>query len=111
MNELKTFNEVYDAVYNWHIKNMKDEFIENGKTAYKKALSELGFRFDGYDEYGSNTYSNGHIRVALYYDRGDCCWYIEEGMGSQIQQIISIIQPMMCLMAVLMLNLAKNKIE
>ena len=22
MNELKTFNEVYDAVYNWHIKNM-----------------------------------------------------------------------------------------
>ena len=39
MNELKTFKEVYDAVYNWHIKNMKDEFIENGKTAYKKALS------------------------------------------------------------------------
>ncbi len=36
MNELKTFNEVYDAVYNWHIKNMKDEFIENGKQCVQR---------------------------------------------------------------------------
>lgn len=51
------------------------------RTAYKKALSELGFRFDGYDEYGGNTYSNGYVNIALYYEHGDCCWYIEVANG------------------------------
>lgn len=77
---LKTYKGVEEAVHNWHLENMK-EMYENGRTAYKKALKEFGFEFDGYDMYGANCYSNGYVRVSVYYDHGDCCWCMEQAYG------------------------------
>lgn len=80
MNGLVLYREVEIAVHEWQLTNHAEDY-KNGKTFYKAALLALGFTGDGYDEYGSNVYSNGYVRVALYYDRGDCCWYMEEAQG------------------------------
>lgn len=77
---LDNFKEVEVAVEEWQRDNHLKEY-EQGKTFYKAALLSLGFTRDGYDEYGSNVYSNGYVRVAVFYDRGDCCWYMEEAQG------------------------------
>ena len=77
---LRTYSEVSDAVYDY-MENHWPGDLDNGKTHYKAALKGLGFWDDGYDEYGANAYSNGKVRVAVYYDRGDCCWQMEEANG------------------------------
>lgn len=77
---LDNFKEVEAAVDKWQRDNHLKEY-EQGKTFYKAALLSLGFTRKGYDKYGSNVYSNGYVRVAVFYDRGDCCWYMEEAQG------------------------------
>lgn len=78
---ITTFSQLQNALHVWHLDNMKEAYEEHGRTAYRKALKSLGFSYDGYDMYGSNCYSNGSVRAALYYDHGDCCWYVEEAVG------------------------------
>lgn len=77
---LDNYKEVETAVDNWQRVNHGKEY-EQGITYYKAALLSLGFKEDGYDEYGSKAYSNGCVRVAVYYDHGDRCWYMEEAKG------------------------------
>lgn len=78
---LATYKEVKDAVYAYFEEKHPD-YLETGKTYYKEALKYLGFRRAGYDMYGSNVYSNGKVRVAVYYDRGENFWCMEEAQGS-----------------------------
>lgn len=80
VNVLSTYKEVKEAVNKYHEEKHPD-YLETGKTYYKEALKSLGFRSDGYDMYGSNAYTNGKVRVAVYYDRGDCFWIMEEAQG------------------------------
>lgn len=76
-----TYEELRDLVYDKMVERLGEEAIWNGKTCYKKILSELGFERDGYDEYGANAYRKDNLRVTVYYDRGDCCWVMERAQG------------------------------
>lgn len=78
---LATYKEVEEAVYAYMVESHPD-YLETGKTYYKEALNHLGFKRDGYDKYGANAYSNGKVRVAVFYDRGDDFWRMEEAQGS-----------------------------
>lgn len=77
---LRTYREVSDAVYDYAERNWPGD-LESGKTHYKAALKALGFTRDGYDQYGADAYSNGKVRVAVFYDRGEGCWDMEEASG------------------------------
>lgn len=71
---MKALDEIYDyAEKRW-------PYDYNG-SHYKDALAALGYKRDGFDQYGSNCYYKDGVRIALYYDRGDCCWCIEEAQG------------------------------
>ena len=78
--QYKTFDEVKKAVYAFSNENFPGD-EERGVTHYKYALRILGFVPDGYDQYGAYAFTNGIVRVAVYYDRGDQCWYMEEASG------------------------------
>ena len=77
---LDTYQKVYEAVYKIHIERYAEDY-KKSVTHYKQILTELGFYQDGYDMYGSRVYSNGFVHVAVYYDRGERCWFIEEAQG------------------------------
>lgn len=77
---LRTYKEVSDAVYDYTERNWPGD-LERGKTHYKAALKALGFTRDGYDQYGAEAYSNGMVRVAVFYDRGEGYWDMEDASG------------------------------
>lgn len=77
---LDSYEKVEIAVESWQRNNHPNDYAK-GKTFYKAALLALGFTEDGYDEYGSKAYYNGQVRVAVFYDHGDCCWYMEKAQG------------------------------
>ena len=77
---LSTYAEVKKAVIEYMNEKWPGDY-ENGKTHYKAALKALGFRSDGYDAYGANAYTNGKVRVTVYYDRGEGYWEMEESQG------------------------------
>lgn len=77
---LRTYKEVSDAVYDYTERNWPGD-LDSGKTHYKAALKALGFMRDGYDQYGAEAYSNGKVRVAVFYDRGEGFWDMEEASG------------------------------
>ena len=77
--QYKTFKEVEKAVRD--LVNQKfpgDE--ERGVTHYKWALNALGFRADGYDQYGACAFTNGIVRVTVWYNR-EGYWCMEEASG------------------------------
>ena len=78
--DLCTYKEVSDAVYDFTEKMWPGD-LEKGKTHYKAALKALGFTRDGYDQYGAEAYSNGKVRIAVFYDRGEGCWDMEPASG------------------------------
>ena len=80
-SDLHTYKQVCDAVYDYMELHWPGD-LDQGKTHYKAALKGLGFYPDGYDQYGANTYSNGKVRVAVFYDRGEGYWDMEEASGS-----------------------------
>ena len=77
---LRTYKEVSNAVYDYMEKTWPGD-LEKGKSHFKVALKALGFRRDGYDQYGADAYTNGKVRVAVFYDRGDGYWDMEEASG------------------------------
>ena len=77
---LRTYKEVSDAVYDYTEKTWPGD-LEMGKTHYKAALKALGFTRDGYDQYGAEAFSNGMVRVAVFYDRGEGFWDMEPASG------------------------------
>lgn len=77
---LSTFKEVQNAVREYMMENYPEDY-EKGKMHYKAILKKLGFVQDGYDKYGTNAYTNGKVRVAVFYDRGDGFWVMEEADG------------------------------
>jgi hypothetical protein len=76
-----TYQELIQKVDELMREKLGDEAFENGHTCYKWALSELGFKRDGYDEYGAQAFKKDGLRVTAYYDRGDCCWMMEPTYG------------------------------
>lgn len=70
-----------NAVYDYMKEKWPDiEYNYRGKH-YKSALKALGFVDDGYDKYGCCAYTNGNVRVTVYYERGDNYWAMEESQG------------------------------
>ena len=76
----RTYKDVENAVREYQIAHWPEDY-ENGKTHYKASLKALGFVEDAYDQYGACAYTNGIVRVAVFYDRGDCYWDMEEAQG------------------------------
>lgn len=77
--KFKTFKEVEKAAIDWINEEIPDD--GSGNTYWIAALEHFGFKQDGYDMYGARVWSKDNIRIAVYYDRGDCCWVIEQAQG------------------------------
>ena len=87
MNRQKKVN-IWDSMnfyvlqnYMTSLKRCGRAIWKKGKTHYKTALKALGFTRDGYDQYGAEAYSNGKVRVAVFYDRGEGYWDMEPASG------------------------------
>ncbi len=73
-NYKQASDEIYDY---WERHWSKDFTCEH----FVDAIKALGYKSDGYDEYGSRCYYKDGVRIALYFDRGDYCWCIEQAQG------------------------------
>lgn len=79
----KTYEELESFVHEWHVEHYGENYGWGDNSNYREVLCNvLNFYPDGYDQYGARCYSNGILRVAVFYNHGERYWQMEPAQGS-----------------------------